>query len=92
MYFHDYKLAIEIDENGHIKRNIAYEIKRQKSIDQELGYKFIKIDPDKKHFDIFRAINEIFRHIGQSTKKTLINTILRRLLRLDFKLDNTIKR
>ena len=92
MYFHDYKLAIETDENGHIKRNIAYEIKRQKSIDQELGYKFIKIDPDKKHFDIFRAITEIFRHIEQSTKKTLINTILTRLFRLDFKLDNTIKR
>ena len=92
MYFHDYKLAIETDENGHIKRNIAYEIKRQKSIDQELGYKFIKIDSDKKHFDIFRAITEIFRHIEQSTKKTLINTILTRLFRLDFKLDNTIKR
>ena len=87
MYFHDYKLAIETDENGHIKRNIAYEIKRQK-----FGYKFIKIDPDKKHFDIFRAITEIFRHIEQSTKKTLINTILTRLFRLDFKLDNTIKR
>ena len=30
LYFHDYKLAIEIDENGHSDRNTAYEIKRQK--------------------------------------------------------------
>ena len=28
LYFHGYKLAIEIDENGHSHRNIGYEIKR----------------------------------------------------------------
>ena len=66
--FHEYKLAIEIDENGHSDRNLEYEIKRQKAIEQELGCKFIRIDPDKEDFDIFRAINEIFRHIKQSTK------------------------
>ena len=68
-YFHDYKLAIEIDENGHSDRSIDYEIKRQKVIKQELGCKFIRIDPDKEDFDIFRAINEILRHIKQPTKK-----------------------
>ena len=56
--------------------------KRQKAIEQELGCKFIIIDPDKEDFDIFRAINEIIRHIKQSTKKTLINKI--RLLGLEF--------
>ena len=30
LYFHDYKLAIEIDENGQGDRNIDYKIKRQK--------------------------------------------------------------
>ena len=30
LYFHDYKLAIEIDENGHSNRNIDYEIQRKK--------------------------------------------------------------
>ena len=29
LYFHYYKLAIEIDENGHSSRNIEYEIKKQ---------------------------------------------------------------
>ena len=28
LYFHDYKLAIEIDENGHSNRSIDYKIKR----------------------------------------------------------------
>ena len=30
LYFHDYKLAMEIDENGHSERNIDYEIKNWK--------------------------------------------------------------
>ena len=33
LYFHDYKLAIEIDENGRSGRNINYQIKRQKAIE-----------------------------------------------------------
>ena len=32
-YFHDYKLATEIDENKHSSRNIDYEIKRQKALE-----------------------------------------------------------
>ena len=31
LYFHDYNLVIEIDENGLSDRNIAYEIKRKKN-------------------------------------------------------------
>ena len=70
LYFYDYKIATDIDENSHSDRNIDYEIKRQKAIEQELGCKFIRIDPDKEDFGIFEAINEIFRHIKQSTKNT----------------------
>ena len=40
-----------------------YKIKRQKAIKQELGCKLIRIDFDKEDFNIFRAINEICRHI-----------------------------
>ena len=69
LYFHDYKLAIEIDDNGHSNRNIDYEIKRQKPIEQKLGCKFIRIDPNKEDFDIFRTISEILKHIKQLTKK-----------------------
>ena len=41
----------------------------QNKLEQELGCKFIRIDPDKEEFDIFRAINEIFRHTKPPTKK-----------------------
>ena len=30
LYFHGYKLAVEIDENGHKDRNEEHESKRQK--------------------------------------------------------------
>ena len=66
-------------------------MKRQNAIEQELGCKFIRIYPNKEDFDIFRTINEIFRHINQSTKKTLIKKISTRLLGLEFKSDNIIK-
>ena len=67
LYFHDYKLSIEIDGNGHSNKNIHCEIKRQKAIEQELGRKFIRIDPEKEDFNVFRAFNEMLRHIKQST-------------------------
>ena len=56
LYFHDSKLAMEIDEEGHKDRNIDHEIKRQKATEKELGCEFIRIDPDNFFLDIFKAI------------------------------------
>ena len=78
--FQDYKLAIDIDENEHSGRIIIHEIKRQKGIEQELDYKFIRIYHDKKDFDNFGTINEIFTPIKQLTKKTLIKKVSMGLL------------
>ena len=36
LYFHEYKLAIEVDELGHNDRNIDYEIQKQRAIEKEL--------------------------------------------------------
>ena len=69
LYSHDYKLAIEIDEDGHSNRNVDYKLNRQRAIEQELGCKFIRIDPDKEDFENFRTVSEKFRPIKQSTKK-----------------------
>ena len=86
IYFHDYKLAVEIDEKGHQDRDISREIERQTALEKELGFKFIRINPDKEIFNIFKAQNEIFRHIKESTKeltkKSLIDNILNKLLKL----------
>ena len=69
LYFHKYKLAIEVDELGHNDRNIDYEIQRQKALERELNCVFIRINPDAIDFNIFREINKIHRHINK-TKKT----------------------
>ena len=53
-YFCDYKLAIEIDENGQSDRNIDSEIKIQKAIKQGNCCKFIGSHPDKEDFNIFK--------------------------------------
>ena len=68
LYFHDYKLAVKIDENGHSDGNIDYEVKRQTTTKEKLGCEFIRIDPDKGDFDNYKAINKIFRHIKKSPK------------------------
>ena len=88
LYFHDSKLAIEIDENRHRDGNIDYKMKGQKVSEQELGFKLIRTDLDKEDFDIFRAIDEILKLIKQST---LINKISTRLKRLEFKSDKITK-
>ena len=48
LYFHEYKLAIEVDELGHADRNINNEIERQKALEKELNCVFIRINPDEK--------------------------------------------
>ena len=57
LYFHDYKLAVEIDERGHNDRSEDYETPRQKTIVTELDRKYIRINLDEEGFNIFRAQN-----------------------------------
>ena len=91
LYFHKYKLAIEVDELGHNDRNIDYEIQRQRALERELGCVFIRINPDAADFNIFREINKIHRHIKKSSKESLIDKISKRLLELEFKSNHSIK-
>ena len=92
LYFHDYELTLEIYESDHCNRDIGFEIGRQKAIEERLGCEFIKINPDKENSYIIKAINEIFGHIKQLPKETLVNKILfKKLLGIEFKSDNDIK-
>ena len=65
--------------------------KDKKTINQELGCKFIRNDPDKEEFDIFKTVNQIFRFVKQPAKKTLINKISSIFLRLEFISDDITK-
>ena len=83
-------MTIEVDELGHNDRNIDYKIQRERVIKKELGCVFIRINPDEENLNIFRAINKIHRHIKKSTKKSLIDKISKRLLKLEFKSNHSI--
>ena len=63
IYFHEYKLAIEVDEFEHDDRNSNYEKQRQKAIGKELGCKRIRINPDEENHNERKTINKIFRHL-----------------------------
>ena len=91
LYFHKYRLTIEVDELGHANRNRSDEINRQKALERELNCVFIRINPNEKDFNIFREINKIHRHINQMTKKSLIDDISKRLLKSEFKSNYSIK-
>ena len=98
LYFHKYKLAIEVDELGHNDRSIDYEIQRQRVLEREFSYVFIRINPDAIDFNIFKEINKIHRHIKKlikeqtkkQTEESIIDNLSKRLLELEFKQHNQI--
>ena len=58
LYFVDYKLVIECDENGHCDRNIVEEKEREKYI-QSLGNSIIRYNPNDKNFDLSNVLKKI---------------------------------
>ena len=63
LYFPVHKLAVECDEFDHRDRDIEYEVKRQKHIEDKLKCHFIRYNPDADDFDPFHLINRIYRHM-----------------------------
>ena len=59
LYFPDYILAIEVDEFNHFD----YEIKKQKVTEKELDCKFARNNHGENDFNIFKAVDNIHRHI-----------------------------
>ena len=74
-----------------MKTDINQEIQRQKALDQEVGCEFIRINPAKENFNVFVEIGKIENYIVKSTKKSLIGELSNKLLRLEFKSNNSIK-
>ena len=90
---------MEIDEKYHQDRDISRDIERQKALEKELGCKFIRIIPDKENINLFKAQNGIFRNLKESnkestkklTKKSLIDELSNKLLKLEFEKNDSIK-
>ena len=99
LYFHSYKLAIEVDELEHADRNLDHEIQRQRALEREPNCVFIRINPDAVDFNICKEINKIHRHINQvtkqqteqKTKESVIDNLSNELLKLEFKKNDSIK-
>ena len=89
-YFSKYKLGIEVDEYNHEGRNSNYEKSRQLMIESH-GITIIRTNPDAADFDMNRLINQIYKHIIKSTKKSLIDDLSKRLLEFEFKSNHSIK-
>ena len=89
------KIILQHHEQGHQDRDIQQEIKRKKGIEKELDCEFIRINLDKENFNGFVEISRIQNHIIESTeeltKKTVIDDISNKFLRLECKSDNDIK-
>ena len=93
LYFHKFKLAIEVDELGHNDRSADHETQRERALEREFNCVFIRINRNAADFNICREINKIHGHINQSsiqqteqkTKNSLTDNLLRELLELEFK-------
>ena len=51
IYFTEYCLAVEIDEKGHIDRDLILEDKRQKPLEKEINCNFIRINTSRENYD-----------------------------------------
>ena len=60
LYFPRHRFAVECDEFGHRDRDIEYEVRRQKYIENKLGCQFIRRNPNARDFNIFEVVNEFF--------------------------------
>ena len=65
LYFPEHKLAIECNGHDHKDRDIDYETRRQKFIEDQLNCKFIRYNTDANDFTIESVLNKIFQYIYQ---------------------------
>ena len=72
-YFPKYKLAVEIGELSYGDRDSVKENKRQTEIAKYLDCKFIRINPDKKYFNAYDRLGEIFKFIDEFKKRKIKN-------------------
>jgi len=63
LYLKDLKIVIECDERGHKYKQTWDENARQEEIEQTLGCKFIRFNPDDPGFNIGQVVNTLIKEI-----------------------------
>jgi len=78
LYFPEYKIVVECDENGHADRKPADERKRMDYVNEKLGLmddNWVRFNPDAKDFDISKVTGKIYTRINL-LKSVQIETLL----------------
>ena len=71
-FFDDNKLVIEVDELGHKNRDIDCKTERQKAIEKDFGWKFIRINPAENDYIIsYISKNQLKIINREDPKKTI---------------------
>ncbi len=68
LYFKDYKIVIECDENGHSDRKPHKERERMDFVNETLGItdsNWIRFNPDEHNFDVLKVIGQIYRKMDE---------------------------
>ena len=67
LYFSEYKIILECDENGHVDRKPCDERERMDFVNEKFEIDdthWIRYNPDEHDFDISKVINKIYRKIN----------------------------
>ena len=78
LYFPEYKIVVECDENGHADRKPGDERKRMDFVNEKLGLtddNWVRFNPDEKDFDVSKVIGKIYTRINL-LKSVQIETLL----------------
>ena len=78
LYFPEYKIVVECDENGHADRKPHKERERMDFVNEKLGLtddNWVRFNPDEKDFDISKVIGKIYTRINL-LKSVQIETLL----------------
>ena len=71
IYFTEYFLAVEIDEKGHTDRDLIFEEKIQKSLEEKLNCTFIRINTNKENYDTDYETSRIKTYISNFNKNKI---------------------
>ena len=81
LFFTEYKIVIECDENGHADRKPWKERERMDFVNKKLGINdsnWIRFNPDEYDFDISRVIGRIYRKIDEIKQEEVDKEIKKR--------------
>jgi very-short-patch-repair endonuclease len=69
LYLPEYGIAIECDETHHKgSSNQVMDLIRQKLIENDKGYEFVRFNPEEKKFDFGKVLNKIFKKVMEDRK------------------------